>query len=110
LRDFISPSKQLLVGTAGRFEFLGLLAVERSTEGFLDRLLTPTGFVFQERQELSAEILRLQPQPINDEPFPERYKYLAIAAITLSSWEVDSSGEPSAWRLDFARSLLSATP
>jgi hypothetical protein len=84
----------------------------------------------------AAEILRLQPQPINDEPFPERYKYLAIAAyergeigdsdlayylrcdiarareiaaITRSSRELDSSGEPSAWRLDFAKSLLSAT-
>ena len=22
----------------------------------------------------------MQPQPINDEPFPERYKYLAVAA------------------------------
>jgi hypothetical protein len=78
----------------------------------------------------------LQPQPINDEAFPERYKYLAvaayergeigdsdlayylrcdiarareIAALTLSSREMDASGEPSAWRLDFARSLLSAT-
>ncbi len=85
----------------------------------------------------AAEILRLQPQPINDEPFPERYKYLAvaayergdigdselalylrcdivrareIAAITMSSREVDSAGEPSAWRMDFARSLLTATP
>lgn len=84
----------------------------------------------------AAEILRLQPRPVNDEPFPERYKYLAVAAyergevgdsdlayylrcdiararevaaVTLSSREVDSSGEASAWRLDFARSLLSAT-
>lgn len=84
----------------------------------------------------AAKILRLQPQPINDEPFPERYKYLAIAAyhrgeigdsdlayylrcdivrareiaaITLSSREIDASGEQSAWRLDFARSLSCAT-
>ena len=62
----------------------------------------------------------LQSQPVNDEPFPERYKYLAvaayergeigdsdlayylrcdivrarkIAAVTLSSREVDSTGE-----------------
>ena len=74
---------------------------------------------------------------MNDHPFPERYRYLAvnayergdigdsdlahylrcdivkareIAAVTISSRELDSSGEPSAWRLDFARSLLSATP
>src|SRR5438552_2530621 len=85
----------------------------------------------------AAELLGLQPQPVNDFPFPERYKYLAvaayergeigdsdlayylrcdivrareIAAITLSSREVDPDGEESAWRLDFARSLLSTTP
>ncbi len=85
----------------------------------------------------AAELLNLQSQPVNDEPFPERYKYLAvaayergeigdsdlayylrcdivrareIAAVTLSSREVDSTGEESAWRLDFAKSLLSATP
>jgi Zn-dependent peptidase ImmA (M78 family)/transcriptional regulator with XRE-family HTH domain len=85
----------------------------------------------------AAGILRLQPQPINNEPFPERYKYLAvaayqrgeigdtdlayylrcdiprareIAAITLSSADDDASSEPSMWRLDFARSLLTATP
>src|SRR5229473_7046428 len=28
----------------------------------------------------AAELLSLQSQPINDEPFPERYKYLAVAA------------------------------
>jgi Zn-dependent peptidase ImmA (M78 family) len=85
----------------------------------------------------AAELLNLQSQPVNDEPFPERYKYLAvaayergeigdsdlayylrcdivrareIAAITLSSREIDPTGEESAWRLDFARSLLSAAP
>lgn len=85
----------------------------------------------------AAELLNLQTQPVNDEPFPERYKYLAVAAcergeigdsdlahylrcdivrareiasITLSSREVDPEGEESAWRLDFAKSLLSTTP
>jgi Zn-dependent peptidase ImmA (M78 family)/DNA-binding XRE family transcriptional regulator len=85
----------------------------------------------------AAELLNLQTQPVNDEPFPERYKYLAVAAyergeigdsdlahflrcdivrareiasITMSSREVDSEGEESAWRLDFAKSLLSTTP
>ena len=84
----------------------------------------------------AAEILHLQPQPINDEPFPERYKYLAVAAfergeigdtdlayylrcdiarareiasVTLSSRETDASGVSSAWRLDFAKSLLTAS-
>src|SRR5712692_1362172 len=82
----------------------------------------------------AADLLSLQSQPINDQPFPERYMYLAVAAyergeigdsdlahylrcdivrareiasITLSSREMDSTGEQSAWRLDFAKSLLS---
>jgi len=85
----------------------------------------------------AAELLNLQSLPIDDFPFPERYKYLAvgayvreeigdsdlayylrcdivkareIAAITLSSREVDSAGEQSAWRLDFTKSLLSVSP
>jgi Zn-dependent peptidase ImmA (M78 family)/DNA-binding XRE family transcriptional regulator len=86
----------------------------------------------------AAELLSLQSQPINDEPFPERYKYLAVAAyergdigdtdlahylrcdivrareiasVTLSSPEMDDvTGEQSTWRLDFAKSLLGATP
>lgn len=85
----------------------------------------------------AAEILRLQPQPASVEPFPERYKYLAVAAFesgeigdsdlayylrcdvasarqiaadTLSGRGVDTSGEPGAWRLDFSKSLLSSTP
>ena len=86
----------------------------------------------------AAELLGLQPQPVNDLPFPERYKYLAVAAYergeigdsdladylrcdvveareivaaTLTSrGEMESTGEKSAWRLDFAKSLLRATP
>jgi Zn-dependent peptidase ImmA (M78 family) len=85
----------------------------------------------------AAELLDLQPQPVNDFPFPERYQYLAvaayergelgdsdladylrtdiatareIAAATLTSREVESTGEESAWKLDFARSLLSEAP
>jgi Zn-dependent peptidase ImmA (M78 family)/DNA-binding XRE family transcriptional regulator len=82
----------------------------------------------------AAELLDLQPQPVNDFPFPDRYKYLAvaayergeigdsdlahylrcdivearaIAATTLTSRELEPTGEESTWRLDFARSLLS---
>jgi Zn-dependent peptidase ImmA (M78 family)/DNA-binding XRE family transcriptional regulator len=85
----------------------------------------------------AAELLGLQPQPVNDFPFPDRYKYLAvaayergeigdgdlanylrcdivearaIAAATLTSREVGPTGEESTWRLDFAKSLLGATP
>jgi len=85
----------------------------------------------------AAELLCLQPQPVNDFPFPDRYKYLAvaayergeigdsdlahylrcdivtareIAAATLTSREMEPTGEESAWRLDFAKSLPSATP
>jgi hypothetical protein len=85
----------------------------------------------------AAELLSLQPQPVNDFPFPERYKYLAVAAyergeigdsdladylrcdvvkareivasVLTSPGEVEATGEPSAWRLDFGKSLLSAT-
>jgi Zn-dependent peptidase ImmA (M78 family)/DNA-binding XRE family transcriptional regulator len=83
----------------------------------------------------AAELLDLQPQPVNDFPFPDRYKYLAVAAYergeigdsdlahylrcdiveareiatatTLASRELEPTGEESAWRLDFAKSLLS---
>src|SRR5438477_12474830 len=82
----------------------------------------------------AAELLNLQTQPVNDFPFPDRYKYLAvtayergefgdsdlahylrcdivtareIAAATLTSREIEPTGEESAWRLDFAKSLLS---
>lgn len=82
----------------------------------------------------AAELLDLQPRPVNNYPFPDRYKYLAVAALergeigdsdlahylrcdiveareiaaaTLTSREVEPTGEPSTWKLDFARSLLS---
>jgi Zn-dependent peptidase ImmA (M78 family)/transcriptional regulator with XRE-family HTH domain len=85
----------------------------------------------------AAKIPDFERLPGNDEPFPERYKYLAVAAyergalgdsdlayylrcdivrareiasITLASREVDSAGQESAWRLNFARSLLGTTP
>jgi Zn-dependent peptidase ImmA (M78 family) len=85
----------------------------------------------------AAEMLGLPPQPINDHPFPERYKYLAVNAFvrgdigdtdlasllrcdivsareivaqTLMSREVsDTTGEERDVRLDFQRSLLSET-
>jgi Zn-dependent peptidase ImmA (M78 family)/DNA-binding XRE family transcriptional regulator len=83
----------------------------------------------------AAEVLKLQPLPTNDEPFPERYKLLAvrgyergelgdsdlahylrcdivrareIAALTRSSREVDEpTGEKTAWRLKLDESVLS---
>jgi Zn-dependent peptidase ImmA (M78 family)/transcriptional regulator with XRE-family HTH domain len=81
----------------------------------------------------AAELLSLQPLPVNEFPFPDRYKYLAVAAYerdeigdsdladylrcdiaeareiaaeTLTSREVEPTGEASAWKLDFAKSLL----
>ncbi|MEX2121677.1 MAG: XRE family transcriptional regulator [Pirellulales bacterium] len=110
-----------------RLEQLGL--IQRGSWQFLQESK------FSPRE--AAELLSLQSQPVNDEAFPERYKYLAvaayergeigdsdlahylrcdivrareIAAITLSSRELDSAGVESAWRLDFAKSLLSAAP
>ena len=83
----------------------------------------------------AAELLGLQPLPANDDPYPERYKYLAVHAYergeigdgdlahylrcdivtareivsrTLtSSGEVGDTGEKEQMRLDFDRSLLS---
>ncbi len=83
----------------------------------------------------AGELLGLQPLPTSDEPYPERYKYLAvhayergeigdsdlahylrcdiveareIASRTLtSSGEVGDTGEKEQMRLDFNRSLLS---
>ncbi len=84
----------------------------------------------------AADLLGLQPQPVNDFPFPDRYKYLAvaayergeigdsdlayylrcdivtareIAAATLTSRDIEPTGEPSAWKLAFDKSLLGAT-
>lgn len=82
----------------------------------------------------AAEMLGLRPQPINDQPFPERYRFLAVSAYergaigdsnlahylrcdivtareivadTLTSREVvDSTGEERDVRLDFQKSLL----
>lgn len=84
----------------------------------------------------AAELLGLQPLPTNDEPYPERYKYLAvhayergeigdsdlahylrcdiveareIVARTLTSaGEIGDTGEKEQMRLDFNRSLLRA--
>jgi Zn-dependent peptidase ImmA (M78 family)/DNA-binding XRE family transcriptional regulator len=83
----------------------------------------------------AAELLGLAPQPINDQPFPERYRYLAVNAFvrgevgdtdlasllrcdiitareivakTLMSREVsEATGEQRDVQLDFQRSLLS---
>lgn len=82
----------------------------------------------------AAELLGLDPQPINDQPFPERYQYLAVSAYergdlgdsdlahflrcdivtareivtgTLSSRELaEGSGEQRDLQLDFRKSLL----
>ena len=81
----------------------------------------------------AAAMLGLQPLPTNDEPYPERYKYLAVHAYgrgeigdselahylrcdivtarevvsrTLTSREVEATGEEGQLRLDFDRSLL----
>jgi len=110
-----------------RLEHLGL--IQRGSWQFLKESK------FSPRE--AAELLNLQSQPTNDEPFPERYQYLAVAAyergeigdsdlayylrcdivrareiasITLASREVDPEGEESALRLDFAKSLLNTTP
>jgi Zn-dependent peptidase ImmA (M78 family)/transcriptional regulator with XRE-family HTH domain len=110
-----------------RLEQLGL--IPKGTSQFLKEAK------FSPRE--AAELLGLQAQPVNDFPFPDHYKDLAvaayereaigdsdladylrcdiveareIAAATLTSREMESTGEASAWRLNFGQSLLSATP
>lgn len=86
----------------------------------------------------ASELLGLRPQPVNDQPFPERYQFLAVSAYergeigesnlahylrcdivtareivanTLTSRElVESTGEERDVRLEFQKSLLTETP
>lgn len=86
----------------------------------------------------ASELLGLQPQPINDQPFPERYLYLAVSAYergdlgdadlahylrcdivtareivarTLTSRELtEGTGEERDVQLDFRKSLLTEVP
>lgn len=111
-----------------RLEQLGLIGKGTS------RFLKDSKFSARE----AAEILKLQPQPINDEPFPERYRFLAvrayergelgdsdlahflrcdivrareIAALTRSSRDVEpATGEIGAWQLKLDQSLLGLVP
>src|SRR5258708_29849360 len=66
--------------TALRLEQLGL--IQRGSWQFLKESK------FSPRE--AAELLTLQSQPINDETFPERYKYLAVAAYERG--EIGDSG------------------
>lgn len=82
----------------------------------------------------AAEMLGLRPQPVNDQPFPERYRFLAVSAyerraigdsnlahylrcdivtareivaeMLISREVVDATGEERDVRLDFQKSLL----
>ncbi len=81
----------------------------------------------------AADLLGLQPQPVNDYPFPDRYRYLAVHAYergdlgdsdlahylrcdvvtareiiaqTLTTREIESTGEERGLQLDFRKSLL----
>jgi Zn-dependent peptidase ImmA (M78 family) len=111
-----------------RLEQLGL--IDKGTSQFLKESK------FSARE--AAEILKLQPQPINNEPFPERYKFLAvrayergelgdsdlahylrcdivrareIAALTGSSREIElATGETGTWQLKLDQSLLGQVP
>jgi Zn-dependent peptidase ImmA (M78 family)/DNA-binding XRE family transcriptional regulator len=153
--NFLMPASSVrqrfhdVVTTTGDFQVADLRRLSHfyyvSAEAMALRLeqlgLVPKGiWQFLKESKFSpreaAELLGLQPRPVNDFPFPDRYKYLAvaayergeigdgdladylrcdvveareIAAATLTSREVEeSTGEESAWRLDFAKSLLRA--
>lgn len=141
-QDIVTTTGDFTVADLGRMSHFYFVSVEAMALR-LERLglVERESWQFLKRSKVSpceaAELLSSSAQPTSDQAFPDRYKYLAvaayergeigdgelayylrcdivsareIAAITLTSREIDSAGEQSAWRLDFARSLLSATP
>jgi Zn-dependent peptidase ImmA (M78 family) len=137
--DFVTTTGDFQVADLRRLSYFYFVSVEAMALRLEQLGLIPKGSAqflkeskFSPRQ--AGELLGLQPQPASDFPFPDRYKYLAVAAYergeigdsdlahylrcdivtareiataTLTSRELEPTGEESAWRLDFARSLLS---
>lgn len=138
--DIVTTTKDFQVADLRRLSHFYFVSVEAMALRLEQLGLIPKGSwaylkeaKFAPRQ--AAELLGLQPLPTSDEPYPERYKYLAvhayergeigdsdlahylrcdiveareIAGRTLtSSGEVGDTGEKEQMRLDFNRSLLS---
>ena len=140
--DIVTTTKDFQVADLRRLSHFYFVSVEAMALRLEQLGLIPKGSwqylkeaKFAPRQ--AAELLGLQPLPTNDEPYPERYKYLAVHAYgrgeigdsdlahflrcdivtareivsrTLTSREVEATGEEGQLRLDFDRSLLSGAP
>lgn len=138
--DIVTTTKDFQVRDLRHLSHFYFVSVEAMARRLEELSLIPKGsWQFLKEAKFApkhaAELLGLQPLPTNDEPYPERYKYLAVHAYergeigdsdlahylrcdivtareivsrTLtSSGEVDDAGEKEPMRLDFDRSLLS---
>lgn len=137
--DIVTSTKDFQVADLRRMSHFYFVSVEAMALRLEQLNLIPKGSWAYLKQEKfsprkSAELLDLQPLPTNNEPYPERYKYLAVHAYaraeigdselahylrcdiatareivgqTLTSRELESTGEERQLRLDFDGSLLS---
>jgi Zn-dependent peptidase ImmA (M78 family)/transcriptional regulator with XRE-family HTH domain len=140
--DIVTTTKDFQVADLRRLSHFYFVSVEAMALRLEELGLIPKGswaFLREARfaPRKAAELLGLPALPTNDEPYPERYKYLAvhayaraeigdselahylrcdivrareIASRTLTSREVGSNGETGDLPLDFDRSLLSGAP
>lgn len=137
--DIVTTTQDFQVADLRRMSHFYFVSVEAMARRLEELGLIPKGsweFLKEARfaPKQAAELLGLQPLPTNDDPYPERYKYLAVHAYergeigdsdlahylrcdivtareivsrTLtSSGEVGDAGEENQLRLDFNRSLL----
>jgi Zn-dependent peptidase ImmA (M78 family) len=137
--DIVTTTKDFQVADLRRMSHFYFVSVEAMARRLEELGLIPKGSweylkeaKFAPKQ--AGELLGLQPLPMSDEPYPERYKYLAVHAYergeigdselahylrcdiveareivsrTLTSaGEVGDTGEKEQMRLDFNRSLL----
>ena len=140
--DIVTTTKDFQVADLRRLSHFYFVSVEAMALRLEELGLIPKGswaFLREARfaPRKAAELLGLPALPTNDEPYPERYKYLAVHAYaraeigdselahylrcdivrareivsrTLTSREVGSNGETGDLPLDFDRSLLSGAP
>jgi Zn-dependent peptidase ImmA (M78 family)/DNA-binding XRE family transcriptional regulator len=136
--DIVTTTGDFQVSDLRRLSHFYFVSVEAMARRLEELGLIPKGswqFLKESKfaPKKAAELLGLPPRPTNDEPYPERYKYLAVHAYergeigdtdlanllrcdiatareivsnTLTSREVESDGEEGQLRLDFDRSLL----
>jgi Zn-dependent peptidase ImmA (M78 family)/DNA-binding XRE family transcriptional regulator len=137
--DIVTTTKDFQVADLRRLSHFYFVSVEAMALRLEQLGLIPKGswqYLKESRfaPRRAAELLGLEPQPTNDEPYPQRYQYLAVHAYargeigdsdlahylrcdivaareivsrTLTSREIEATGEEGELRLDFDHSLLS---